>query len=94
MVVAVRDRLSYANVMATAAVFFALGGTSYAAFSLPANSVGTKQIKARADCHGITRLLQCLHVGDAGLKDVHPSAAGDGLPRALRLRRLCERQLK
>jgi hypothetical protein len=41
-------RLSYANVMATIAVFIALGGASYAAFNLPKNSVGTKQLKANA----------------------------------------------
>src|SRR4051794_38904243 len=41
-------RLSYANVMATVAVFIALGGASYAAFKLPKNSVGTKQIKKNA----------------------------------------------
>lgn len=40
-------RLGYANVMATAAVFLALGGGAYA-LSLPKNSVGTKQIKKHA----------------------------------------------
>jgi Collagen triple helix repeat (20 copies) len=30
------------------ALFFAMGGTSYAAITLPRNSVGTAQIKARA----------------------------------------------
>ena len=40
-----RGRLTYANVMATIAVFIALGGVSYAALKLPKNSVGTKQIK-------------------------------------------------
>ncbi len=44
----VRSRLSYANVVATLALFIALGGVSYAAVVLPANSVGTKQIKANA----------------------------------------------
>src|SRR4051812_46272947 len=39
------NRLTYANVMATVAVFIALGGASYAAIVLPANSVGTRQIK-------------------------------------------------
>jgi hypothetical protein len=34
-----------ANVVAYAALFVALGGTSYAAFALPANSVGPKQIR-------------------------------------------------
>jgi hypothetical protein len=41
-------KLSYANVMATVALFIALGGASYAAFKLPKNSVGTKQIKNNA----------------------------------------------
>lgn len=40
--------LNYANVMATVAVFVSLGGASYAAIKLPANSVGTTQIKSRA----------------------------------------------
>lgn len=37
-----------ANVLALLALFIALGGTSYAAFTLPKNSVGTRQIKPRA----------------------------------------------
>jgi len=37
--------LSYANVMATVAVMLALGGTSYAAFNLPDNSVASRNIK-------------------------------------------------
>ncbi len=40
-----RERLTYANVMATVAVFIALGGVSYAATQLPKNSVGSKQLK-------------------------------------------------
>ncbi len=43
-----RERLTYANVMATIAVFVALGGTSYAAVKLAANSVGAREIKAGA----------------------------------------------
>lgn len=43
-----RPKLNYANVMATIAVFIALGGASYAALKLPKNSVGTKQIKKNA----------------------------------------------
>ena len=43
----VRTHLSYANVMATVAVFIALGGTSYAVTQLPRNSVGSKQIRTR-----------------------------------------------
>ncbi len=40
-----RARLSYANVMASIAVFIALGGASYAAVSLPRESVGTQQLR-------------------------------------------------
>ena len=43
-----RSGLTYANVMATIAVFLALGGGAYAAFKLPNNSVGSKQLKADA----------------------------------------------
>jgi hypothetical protein len=43
-----RGRLSYANATASLALFVALGGTSYAAITLPRNSVGSKQIRAKA----------------------------------------------
>jgi hypothetical protein len=42
------NRLSYANVVATLALFIALGGTGYAAVKLPRNSVGSTQIKSGA----------------------------------------------
>lgn len=41
-------RLTYANVMATAAMFVALGGTSYAVTKLPKKSVGTEQLRDQA----------------------------------------------
>jgi hypothetical protein len=41
-------KVSYANATATLALFVALGGTSYAFTSLPANSVGNRQIRNRA----------------------------------------------
>lgn len=41
-------RPTYANVMATIAVFIALGGASYAATRLPKTSVGAKQLKNNA----------------------------------------------
>ncbi len=44
----IRDSLSYANVVATIALFVALGGGAYAAVNLPKNSVGSKQIKPNA----------------------------------------------
>lgn len=44
-----RSRLTYANVIATIALFLALGGVSYAASqALPDNSVGTRQLKNAA----------------------------------------------
>ena len=42
-----RPRLTYANAMATVAVFIALGGSAYA-FHLGRNSVGAKQLKKSA----------------------------------------------
>jgi hypothetical protein len=44
----ISGRLSYANVMASVAVFLALGGGAYAATQLKKNSVGTKQLKKNA----------------------------------------------
>jgi hypothetical protein len=41
----VRPRLTYANVIASLALFIALGGGSYAALQVPRASVGTKQLK-------------------------------------------------
>ena len=43
-----RPRLTYANVIASLALFVALGGVSYAATSLPKGSVGANQIRAGA----------------------------------------------
>ena len=42
------NRPSPAMIIAFAALLVALGGTSYAAINLPANSVGTKQLKKNA----------------------------------------------
>jgi hypothetical protein len=44
----IKERLTYANVMATLALFVALGGVGYAAAKLPKDSVRSKQIKADA----------------------------------------------
>lgn len=48
MLASVRRRLSYANVMATVAVFVALGGTSVAAVALKRGSVKGKHIASNA----------------------------------------------
>ena len=44
----VRGRLTFANTISVVALFVALGGASYAAVSLPRNSVGSKQLRADA----------------------------------------------
>jgi hypothetical protein len=41
-------RPTYANVVATLALFISLGGVSYAALTLPANSVGSRQLRGGA----------------------------------------------
>jgi hypothetical protein len=63
----IRERLTYANVMATIAVFLVLGGGAYAASHLPRNSVRSKNIvngavkladtssKLRLKCPRLTR---------------------------------------
>ena len=43
-----RSRLTYANVMASVAVFLALGGGALAASNLGKNTVGSKQLKKNA----------------------------------------------
>ena len=42
----VLKRLTFANVTASTALFIALGGTSYAAVSMPRNSVGAPQLRS------------------------------------------------
>lgn len=44
----IRGHMTYANTMASIAVMVALGGTSYAALTLPKNSVGERQIRTGA----------------------------------------------
>jgi hypothetical protein len=43
-----RPHLTYANVVSTLCLFVLLGGVAYAGIKLPANSVGTKQLKPSA----------------------------------------------
>jgi hypothetical protein len=53
---AIRRHLSFGNITALMALVVALGGTSYAAISIPKNSIGSAQIKkgavANSDLHG------------------------------------------
>lgn len=68
MLKTLRDHATYANVMATIAVMIALGGTSYAALTLPRNSVGERQIRA-----GAVRSSEVRN-GSLGIKDLSAGA--------------------
>ncbi len=73
-------RLSYSNIMATIAVFVALGGTSYAALNLPRNSVKTKQIapnavRAKNLAQGAVTRAKIKHYA-VGARQLAPGAIG------------------
>lgn len=63
-----QDRLTYANVTASLALFVALGGTSYAVTALPRGSVGATQLRTNA--------VTSNKVKDRtlGVRDLSPSA--------------------
>jgi hypothetical protein len=44
----IREHLTYANVCASLALFVALGGTGYAAITLPRDSVGSRELRANS----------------------------------------------
>ena len=48
MLTGIRSRLSFANVTSCLALFIALGGTGYAAMTLPRNSVGSAQLRSKS----------------------------------------------
>ncbi len=64
MLRSIGNRMTFANVMASVAVFIALGGASYAAVSLPDDSVGTKQIRR----HGVKQ--SDLALGSVGARQL------------------------
>lgn len=59
------DKLTYANVVATLALFVSLGGVSYAAVVLPAHSVGEEQLRAGA----VSPAALSFPVGAVGVTD-------------------------
>ena len=71
-----RQRLTYANVAATAALVLVVGGTSYAAFTLPRDSAGPKQIRTGA--------VNSRHIDN---RSIRLEDLGTGARRSLRGRR-------
>lgn len=80
MIARLQSKLSYANVISTLALFVALGGTSYAALTLPRNSVGSSQIRARAvgSSELRSRAVSSRHIRDRSiaLRDISTTARG------------------
>src|SRR4051812_44799833 len=81
MVTKILKQLSYANVMATLAVFMVLGGGAYAAAKLPKNSVTTIQVKDRSLLAKDFKAGQ-LPAGARGLKGEQGLQGPQGLPGA------------
>src|SRR5689334_19528255 len=73
-----RRGFSYANVASTLALFIALGGTGYAAYSLPRNSVGSRELRPHSVGRSELRTgaVSSASVRDGSLttKDLSPSA--------------------
>jgi Collagen triple helix repeat (20 copies) len=73
------NKLTYANVMATIALFIALGGVGYAATRLPKNSVGTKQIRRAAVTPAkLSKAAKSKLVGPAGPEGPRGAAGPQG----------------
>jgi hypothetical protein len=80
-------RLTFANVTSVVALFVALGGASYAAVTLPANSVGSTQIKDRSiTIRKVTRKAIASLQGTSGLPGPQGPQGMQGLqgPRGLK----------
>jgi hypothetical protein len=76
-------KLTYANVMATIAMFLAFGGGAYAATQLPSNSVGTKQLQKEAVTPGkLSADAKDTLTGPTGATGM-TGATGDTGPRGL-----------
>ena len=77
-----RSKLSYANVAASLAVFIALGGVSWAAVTLPANSVGKRQLKSNAvtGAKVVDGSLKAKDFAAGQLPQVEPGPAGPAGP--------------
>ena len=72
---ALRPRLSYANVIATLALFIALGGTSYAVLHVGSDDVTDNSLRSR-DIRNRTLLSRDLRDGSIRARDIRPNVLG------------------
>lgn len=81
MAIKVRDKFSYANVVATLALFLALGGSAYAGLKLSAGSVGTAQLQNRSVTPPkLARATVQMLKGAAGLRGPQGPTGNQGPP--------------
>ncbi len=87
MIAAARKRLTYSNVIASLALFIALGGAAVAATALPRNSVGPNQlkrgavtaVKIRKQAVTTAKLANgAVTIGKLGPNSVGPNNIGNG----------------
>ena len=75
-----KRHVTYANVVATLALFVALGGSSYAAATLARDSVGPKQVRARAigpsELRRDSVSARAVRNGSLSLRELSPAARG------------------
>jgi hypothetical protein len=76
----IRERLTYGNVVATLALFIALGGTSYALAQLPRNRVGSAQIRPgavlKSDLRKGAVVSRSIRNGSVAVRDLSDGAQG------------------
>jgi hypothetical protein len=77
MIAAARKRVTYSNVIATMALFIALGGVAVAATQLPRNSVGKRQLK-RGAVTSAKLAKKSVISGKLGPNSVGPGNIGNG----------------
>lgn len=75
-----RPELTYANVMATVAVFISLGGVSWAAVTLPRNSVGSAQLRPGAVSESKLSKAVRTKLGASGKPGAPGAAGANGAP--------------
>jgi hypothetical protein len=89
-----RPKLTYSNVIASLALFIALGGVAVAATALPRNSVGTNQLKQGAVTAGKLRkgavtagklAPKSVVAGKLGANSVTPGNLGNGVVGASKI---------